>query len=732
MSRTLAIIASIFCAVTLVSAAEEQPRPAVTHEQVAGAIGKGIEFLRSRQAEDGSWPYAKPEHVQGATALAVFALSEAGVPADDPAIVNGIKFVLSRPIGETYNAGCTAMALESVDPATYIRGIAAARDYLVKAQNARGMWSYTKGDPLRTVGDNSNSQFAVLGLHSAMSVGLEVPEETLGLAETHYGTSQNKDGGWGYRPGDKSYGSMTAAGVASLYILGSRLYVESDVCGQYRQDPRIAAGVQWLDRHYTVTKHPLGSASYLYYYLYALERVGVLTGLREIGGGDWYIDGARFVVGSQNPDGSWTGGRDQVPNSCFALLFLSKGNVPVLINKLMHDGDWNVDVHDAANFTGYVSSLFGQRVGWQAISLDESTETLLSAPVLYVTGHAWPSLRASDIAKLESFFERGGFMFAEACCGSREFDRGVREFTRRLFPDFRLERLDRTHGVYRSYFRLTNSNRRLEGIEAGCRTVLIYSPRDLSCTWERGDLRQDEEAFKFAANIAAFVTGKERLQPKLAQRDATAAAKFVSAPAGAFTFAQVVYAGLWNPHPASGPKLLAFLNEKAGVNVAPEQVSVTLVDKNLGNYPFLYMTGLNRFTLGEAEKKAIKSYLERGGFLFADASAGRAPFDESFRTLVAEVLPSSPLEPIPPDSPIYRMAFDTRKVTYTAAVRELNPDLDTLTLYGAKVNGRIAVVYSPYDIGCALEQFPAYGSKGLVSEDAFRVAANIVLYALTY
>jgi hypothetical protein len=594
------------------------------------------------------------------------------------------------------------------------------------------MWSYTKGNPLRTVGDNSNTQFAVLGLHSAMSVGLEVPEQTISLAEAHYGTSQNKDGGWGYRPGDKSYGSMTAAGVASLYILGARLYVESDACGQYRQDPRIAAGVQWIDRHYTVTKHPLGSAAYLYYYLYALERVGVLTGLREIGGRDWYIDGARFVVGSQNRDGSWTAGRDRVPNTCFALLFLSKGNVPVLINKLMHDGDWNADVHDAANFTAYVSGLFGQKVGWQAISLDESVEMLLSAPILYVTGHRWPSLRASEIAKLESFFERGGFMFAEACCASREFDRGLREFARRMFPDFRLERLDRTHGVYRSYFRLTKSSRRIEGIEAGCRTVLVYSPRDLSCTWERIDLRRDEEAFKFAANIAAFVTGKERLQPKLAQRDATAAPKFVSAPAGAFTFAQVMYAGMWNPHPASGPKLLAFLNEKAGVNVAPEQVSITLVDKNLGNYPFLYMTGLNRFTLGAAEQKALKGYLERGGFLFADASAGRAPFDESFRSLIPEVLPSAPLEPIPPDSPIYRMAFDTRKVTYTAAVRELNPDLDTLTLYGAKVNGRMVVVYSPYDIGCALEQFPAYGSKGLVSEDAFRVAANIVLYALTY
>jgi hypothetical protein len=78
------------------------------------------------------------------------------------------------------------------------------------------------------------------------------------------------------------------------------------------------------------------------------------------------------------------------------------------------------------------------------------------------------------------------------------------------------------------------------------------------------------------------------------------------------------------------------------------------------------------------------------------------------------------------------VAFDTVRVQYTAFVRETSPNLDTLTLYGAKTGDRLSVVYSPFDIGCALERQPSYGSRGLLTPDAFRVAANIVLYSLTH
>jgi len=711
--------------------AAKPAQAAVTAEEVARAIRDGAAYIKSRQLQDGSWPYDTAEHRQGVAALAVFALSESGVPDADPAIAKGLEFVESQSFKMTYDAACAAMAITSLgSPGSHMNALARARDFLVRAQVRNGMWAYeaTGGG-----GDNSNTQFALLGLYAASALGLGVPEETWSLAEKHYTSTQNRDGGWGYVPGQPSRGSMTAAAAGILHVLGARLYVETDKCGTYRQDPRMAGGIRWLEKNFSVTEHPGGEPGHHNYYLYALERVGVFTGERYIGAHDWYLEGARYLVDIQNKDGSWRSGRDVLPNTCFALLFLAKGNVPVLINKLNYGGEWNVDAHDAENLTRYVSAKLGQRVGWQSVKMTEPLETFLAAPILYVTGHKFPAFSPDQTARMRTFFEQGGFLFAESCCGSKEFDRGLRLFASAVFPDVPLAPLDKSDPVYRAFFNLSTSARAFEGVKAGCRLNLVYSPSDLSCIWEKNDTRGGEEAFQFGANIAAYVTGKERLVPRLEQfKVVPSKAASIAAP-GAFTLAQISYAsGNWNPHPGAGPKLLQFMNEKAGLSVTSEQVNIALTDKNLANYPFIYLTGCKRFTLSDEEKKALREYLERGGFLFADAACGKPEFDESFKALAADLFPAQQLETIPPDSPVYHIAFDTTRVTYTTAVRELNPSLSTLTLYAVNLDGRTAVVYSPYDIGCALEQFPAYGARGLLSEDAFKVATNIVLFALSH
>lgn len=719
--------------------AAERARPAasaagrpVTSEEVRAAIEKGIAWLKALQSNDGSWPYPTAQHALGASSLAVFSLSEAGLTASDRAVAKGVSFVAAQKPSMTYDAACQAMALASVDAAMYRDTIAVARDFLVQAQRPSGMWDY--GNTVAQAGgDNSNTQFAILGLAAAITAGLDVSPLVFDVAGRHYTATQNGDGGWGYRPGEASRSSMTAASVGALHIIGGRLYVEAARCGTYMQDRRMAGGISWLEKNFSVTTHPGGSMNHQNYHLYALERVGVLTGERCFGTHDWYIEGARYLVDTQNEDGSWTSGRDIIPGTCFAVLFLAKGNVPVLINKLRHGGDWNADIHDAENLTRYVSARLGQRVGWQSVSAGEGVEALLSAPILYVTGHSLAAPNEAETATLKAFFENGGFMLADACCGSKDFDRGIRELAQKIFPGIEFAPLDKTEMVYRALFDLSASKRVLLGIKAGCRLNIVYAPADISCVWEKDRLPEDEEDFQFGANIAAYATGKEKLAPKLEQYRILPSKEAVRPVPGAFTFAQAMYAsGTWNPHPSAGPKLLDYLNKNAGLTVSPEQVNVPLTDRNLANYPFLYMTGSRKFSLSDEEKKAIKEYVERGGFLFADAACGSLEFDASFKSLMNEVFPASPLEAIPADSPLYRIAYDTTRVRYTAAVRELNPSLDTLMLYGVKLDKRVAVVYSPYCIGFALEGFPTYGARGLVTEDAYRAATNIVLFALSH
>ena len=68
-------------------------------------------------------------------------------------------------------------------------------------------------------------------------------------------------------------------------------------------------------------------------YLYALERVGILSGTVDIGTHDWYREGANFILKSQKEDGSWktaTGGGNAVWDTCFAILFLKRATRPLV------------------------------------------------------------------------------------------------------------------------------------------------------------------------------------------------------------------------------------------------------------------------------------------------------------------------------------------------------------------------------------------------------------------
>ena len=129
--------------------------------------------------------------------------------------------------------------------------------------------------------------------------------------------------------------SMTAACVASLIVLKSVLGKSRSYERKFGEavDRAIRDGVAYLARNWTVRdqRHP-------YYYLYGLERVGVLSGCFELGGHDWYVEGAAQLVRDQGRDGSWGSSQavtrmDQVnalPQTSFALLFLARGTPPLV------------------------------------------------------------------------------------------------------------------------------------------------------------------------------------------------------------------------------------------------------------------------------------------------------------------------------------------------------------------------------------------------------------------
>jgi hypothetical protein len=191
--------------------------------------------------------------------------------------------------------------------------------------------------------DNSNTQFAILGLWAAGRQDLPL-ERSLALVVQRFRVSQASNGGWAYHyfvPGTASTPSMTGAGLLGLAV-GHGLVAgkTKDVAGGLPrvEDPAIEKAFTHLG---AFIGKPMGWKNIRtknsnrnqinHYFLWTTERVGVLYNQRRIGGQDWYQWGAELLLEHQHADGSWTDGgypgSMATTDTCFALLFLKRANL---------------------------------------------------------------------------------------------------------------------------------------------------------------------------------------------------------------------------------------------------------------------------------------------------------------------------------------------------------------------------------------------------------------------
>ncbi len=717
----------------------------LTSDHVARAIRAGSDWLLARQNADGSW--SGSSHRGGMTALCALALLNAGADPQDPAIQRAIRNLIGLPEERTYVVSLKCQALAAADPQRYAAQLAEAVKFLIDAQLPNGMWSYSKGR--NHGGDNSNTQFALLGLYEAYRVGVAVPKKTFHLASRHFVKSQARDGGWGYRGRTaRGYGSMTAAGVASLAICGHRLMVPAKPvfvdgacpsCGQYQQSRPLARGLGWLVEHFSVRENPR-RGSWLFYYLYALERAGMATGLRAFGRHDWYRQGAAYLVTNQRPDGHW--GESRSPHqTAFALLFLAKGNRPVLIQKVQWDGRWNRNLHDLEHLTAFLGDRLGGPVTWQNTPLDVPLGSLRTSPILFVTGHEFPPFSPQEKLKLKDYVERGGgTLLLESCCGSEAFAEGFAKLAEELWPDQPVTKLPPDHPVYHALLDVDRPYG-LRGIDHGCRTAVFFSPRALSVLWELRTVPEfSERAFRIGANLAAYATGGEQLLPRLGNPDIAPAERVgqqrAEVPRGAVRIARLMHGGGWNLLPHAEVRLAELLHDRAGLDVVVRTRPVRATERAIYEFPVVFMTGVGRFEWSDDDLDALRTYLKRGGFLLVNNGCGREAFDRSFRENVATLYPDRKLAPLPADHPIYigGTGIDVGEVLYRPQwARKLGqrgttrPPLEAVAL-----DGRIAVLYSPYDFACALAGVKPFGSRGYQQAGGRRLAMAMLLFAISY
>jgi hypothetical protein len=312
------------------------------------AVDRGIQFLKGQVGAQ-----------TGETALMALAMLKSDVPPTDPALTRCIEVIRQRCSSgvyvperrggsDIYEAAVVCLALANLDPEPRRAELEAAAQFLISRQNANGSWDYTQ----RTAGDCSISQYAVLGLWEAENGGVVVPPRVWDNAAQFYLSVQNTStGSWNYhRDESATYAdslSMTAAGIGSLMICQRQLakyrrgagaenalltpLIAEGQRGAGKYDVRVRNadidqavkhGLAWMGANFTPEGPIVGQS--VYYMLYGVERVGALGDKATIGRVNWFEAGRQFILSQQRADGSWDSHHGVIPNTVWAILFITK------------------------------------------------------------------------------------------------------------------------------------------------------------------------------------------------------------------------------------------------------------------------------------------------------------------------------------------------------------------------------------------------------------------------
>jgi hypothetical protein len=352
----------------------------VDQKRIDQAIKKGVEWLKTA-------PSPPHEHsgAKHSDELILLTMIHAEVSESNPRFKELLKTVLEDPLAQTYKVALQAMCLEELDRVKYQLRIAQCAQFLVDNMCTNGQWSYGKPTTYKDIppqppdvqsgpvkkpgpidfsatkvkpkvtrripikaqrdggegGDNSNTQYGALGLRACFDAGITFEEQLIVRAAKWWMECQGppEDGaaanavqsggdarprGWNYKMAGadgEAYGSMTAGGVGSVVIYDYMLKKD------WKKNPIANAGVSWLNLKWDVKANPGKGGAWHYYYLYGLERAGILYDTTLIGKHDWYLEGARLLLDAQDGNGSW---QTQTWDTCFAILFLKKATRPLI------------------------------------------------------------------------------------------------------------------------------------------------------------------------------------------------------------------------------------------------------------------------------------------------------------------------------------------------------------------------------------------------------------------
>ncbi len=697
-------------------------------QAIQSSIDRARQYILSAW-KDGHWPeFSEPgaeglsAQYGGQTALCSYALLAAGESPQHDKLKASLAWLAKLEMAGTYARAFRANAwamLEGNSP--YRRNLQQDVAWLLSSDVA-GAYSYTPAQRKAGSYDNSNSQIALLGVWAGARRGIEVSDAYWRRVQKHWRENQSPDGGWSYTGPGGSYGSMTAAGLASMFICYDNLSSSAALECKFQADPaEITRGLAWMDKNFRPDSNPNGSGNYCYY-LYGVERVGLASGYKYFGQKDWYKLSSQALLASQQSNGSWGG----LVDTSFAMLFLSRGRHPVLFNKLEYEGAWNCRPRDLANFTRWASSTFEKELAWQIIHLGVPVSEWHDAPILYISGSTIPKFTDADLDKLRRFALEGGVILSEATDNRPEFTAAMKDIYARLFPGYELAKLPKDHPIFSQELQFDIAETKdLMGVSNGVRLLALHAAQELSRDWQTNSTSTLAGSFKLGANIYLYVTDKGILSAR-GVNTWPAARDF--APKGTLKIALVKHAANSDPEPLAWERLATLFGNETHVALEfspPQEIG----ELNWAKWPVAIMTGTQTLDLTAQQKDALGRYVKGGGTLIVSAAGGSDAFANSSEQMLSSILPGAAFEYIQPGGPPLNLpGYVIEKVSYRSNTRKTVANPTQSRLRGIKVGDRYGVFFSRDDLVAGLVGYPCWAVKGYSPDSAYRLTRNMLLY----
>ena len=417
--------------------------------------------------------------------------------------------------------------------------------------------------------------------------------------------------------------------------------------------------------------------------------------------------------------------------------------------------DWRSDTTDIYLLLNFANSKLGLNYRYIETPLASFSWNPAELPVLYFTGHDDFTFTDDELAHLGWYLRDGGTLIGDACCGANAFAQAFARNVKQIFPERPFREIAADDPLYRCFYEIDDvvykdegkdplaGKPNLRGMNIGCRIAVMLSTHDMSCGWAQHEHPQGkriaaDDATRIGTNIITYVLANYQYAKCYSTQKIYHEENVGEPPRGRpqpreqFVLGQVVHGGDWDPNPTAVPNLLKHLAAGSTIDVAFARADVDLRKLDVFRHPFIYMTGHDDFELTDQEVASLRGYFANGGVMLANACCGRAAFDSAFRREMHRVLPGSPLQGLQLDHPIFFSLHRIQRVQFTPWMKDQRPDITAPMLEGVSLGGQLCLIYSRWDLGSGWEGIPHPYSLGYTTEDALKIGANAVVYALTH